>query len=61
LTREPSPPKVVAGKDERGIRLIGESGDDDGDGSDRGDESEVERVVVGEESADSDVRVDVLS
>jgi hypothetical protein len=55
------PPKVVAGKDERGIRLMGESGDDEGDGSDSGDESVVERVVVGEESADSEACVEVLS
>jgi hypothetical protein len=54
-------PKVVAGYDASGIRLTGESGDEDGDGSDRGDESVVESVVVGEESADSDACVEVLS
>jgi hypothetical protein len=54
-------PKLVAGYDARGIKLTGESGEEDGDGSDRGEESVVERVVVGDESADSDVWVDVLS
>lgn len=41
--------------------LIGESGDEDGDGSDNGEESVVDMVVVGDESADSDICVDVLS
>jgi hypothetical protein len=45
----------------RGTRLIGESGDEDGDGSDSGEESVVDMVVVGDESADSDICVDVLS
>jgi hypothetical protein len=45
----------------RGTMLIGESGDDDGDGSDSGEESVVDMVVVGDESADSDICVDVLS
>lgn len=45
----------------RGIRLTGESGEDDGDRSVSGDESVVDRVVVGEESVDSDMCVDVLS
>jgi hypothetical protein len=35
------------------MRLTGESGDEDGEGSDRGDESVVDIVVVGDESADS--------
>lgn len=47
--------KVVEGKLFSGIRLIGESGDEEGDGSDKGEESVVERVVVGDESADSEV------
>lgn len=54
-------PKDVAGKLFSGIRLTGESGDDEGDGSDRGEESVVDRVVVGEESADSDICVELLS
>jgi hypothetical protein len=37
-----------------GMRWTGESGDDDGDGSVSGDESVVEKVVVGDESADSE-------
>ena len=45
----------------RGIRWTGESGEDEGEGSERGDESVVEKVVVGEDSADSEACVDVLS
>lgn len=48
-------PKVVDGKALRGTRLTGESGDEEGDGSEKDDESVHETVVVGEESADSDV------
>jgi hypothetical protein len=57
-----SPPKLVAGKELSGIKLtlMGESGDDEGDGSDK-DEVSVVKVVVGEESADSEFWVDVLS
>ena len=44
-----------------GTRLTGESGDDDGEGSERGEESVVDKVVVGEESADSDIWVELLS
>jgi hypothetical protein len=47
--------KEVEGKLFNGIRWIGESGEEDGEGSDRGEESEVDSVVVGEESADSDI------
>jgi hypothetical protein len=36
------------------MRWTGESGEDDGDGSVSGDESVVEKVVVGDESADSE-------
>lgn len=54
-------PKEVAGKDDRGIRLTGESGEDEGEGSDNGEESLVDRVVVGDDSADSDAWVEVLS
>jgi hypothetical protein len=43
------------------MRWTGESGDDEGDGSVSGDESVVEKVVVGDESADSEAWVDVLS
>lgn len=48
-------PNVVDGKALRGTRLTGESGDEDGDGSEKDDESVQETVVVGEESADSEV------
>jgi hypothetical protein len=54
-------PKLGPGKDESGIKLMGESGDEDGEGSERGEESAVDRVVVGDESADSEACVEVLS
>ncbi len=57
---EGSPPKLVAVNELRGIKLTGESGDEDGDGSDN-DEVSVVKVVVGEDSADSELCVDVLS
>lgn len=41
--------------------MTGESGEEEGDGSDSGEESVVDSVVVGEESADSDACVEVLS
>ena len=41
--------------------MIGDSGDELGEGSDNDDESTVEIVVVGEESVESDACVDVLS
>lgn len=44
-----------------GARLTGESGDEDGEGSDKSEESVQDIVVVGDESADSVVCVDVLS
>lgn len=53
--------KLGGGKLLRGMTLTGESGDDDGEGSESGDESVVDRVVVGEDSVDSDICVDVLS
>jgi hypothetical protein len=56
-----NPAKEVGAKLGRCVRLTGESGDEDGDGSERSDESVHETVVVGEESADSVVWVDVLS
>lgn len=54
-------PNEVDGKLLRGIRLTGESGDEDGEGSDSGEESVVDSVVVGEESADPDICVEALS
>lgn len=53
------PPKEAGAKGRRGTRLIGESGEDDGEGSERSEESVQDTVVVGEDSADS--AVDVLS
>ena len=55
------PPKEIGAKPWRGARLTGESGDEDGEGSERSDESVHDTVVVGDESADSVVWVDVLS
>lgn len=53
--------KEVAGKLFNGTNPTGESGEDEGEGSESGEESVVDRVVVGDESADSDICVDVLS
>jgi hypothetical protein len=51
-----------SGTNDEGVTLAtGDSGDGPGDGSVTEDESMVEIVVVGEESEDSDARVDVLS
>lgn len=54
-------PNDVAENDERGIIVTGDSGDEDGEGSVNEDESAVEMVVVGDESVDSEVCVDVES
>lgn len=54
-------PKVVAVREDKGRRFTGESGDDEGDGSDNEDESVHDTVVVGEDSTESEVCVDVLS
>lgn len=47
--------------DDSGMRVIGDSGDELGDGSDNDDESTVDIVVVGEESVESEACVEVLS
>lgn len=54
LAMEGSPPNEVPGKALSGTRFTGESGDEEGDGSERDDESVHETVVVGDESADSE-------
>lgn len=54
-------PKFELEKDESGIMLIGDSGDELGEGSDMEDESVIETVVVGDESVDSDACVEVLA
>jgi hypothetical protein len=54
-------PKVGPGKDDKGTRLMGESGDEDGDGSEKEAVSVPYPAVVGDESADSEFCVDVLS
>lgn len=53
--------KDMGAKDERGARCTGESGDEDGEGSERSEESVQDIVVVGDESSDSVAWVDVLS
>lgn len=47
--------------EDNGTIVIGDSGDELGDGSDSEDESIVDTVVVGEESVESDACVEVLS
>jgi hypothetical protein len=54
-------PNEVAENEESGTIVTGDSGEDDGEGSVNEDESAVEMVVVGEESVDSEVCVDVES
>lgn len=56
-----SNPKCELENDDSGIKVIGDSGDELGEGSDNEDESTVDMVVVGEESVESDACVDVLS
>lgn len=56
-----SKPNVEPPNDERGTSVTGDSGDELGEGSESEDESTVDIVVVGEESVESDVCVDVLS
>jgi hypothetical protein len=54
-------PHLLEEKDESGSIEIGDSGDEPGDVSAMEDESTVEIVVVGEESAEAEVEVEVLS
>ena len=54
------PAKEGGAKLESGMMFTGESGDEEGDGSERSDESAHDTVVVGDDSADSVVWVDVL-
>ena len=54
-------PHLLEEKDERGSIEIGDSGDEPGDVSAMEDESTVEIVVVGDESAEAEVEVEVLS
>lgn len=61
LAMDGSAPKLVPGKALRGTRLTGESGDEDGEGSESDEESVQESVVVGDESADSEACVKALS
>jgi hypothetical protein len=56
-----SKPKFELENDESGTSVIGDSGEELGDGSDNEDESTVDIVVVGDESVESDACVDVLS
>lgn len=61
LAMEGRAPKLVPGKTLSGTRLTGESGDDEGDGSESDEESVQDTVVVGDESADSEACADALS
>lgn len=54
-------PKVVPGKALRGTKLTGESGEDEGEGSESDEESVHDTVVVGDESADSRFCIELLS
>jgi len=54
-------PKGVGAKFVRGIRVTGESGDEEGELSDKSEESVHDTVVVGDDSTDSVACVDVLS
>lgn len=58
---EAKPPKDMPGNEDNGGRFTGESGDEDGEGSDSEEESVQDRVVVGDDSADSEFCVEVLS
>ena len=48
-------------KEDNGTSVIGDSGEEEGEGSESDDESIVDIVVVGEESVESDAWVEVLS
>lgn len=54
-------PKEGPGNAASGTKFTGESGEEEGEGSEREEESVQDIVVVGEESADSEACVDVLS
>jgi hypothetical protein len=53
-------PEGFEAKEDKGTISMGDSGDDEGDGSVTEDESAVEMVVVGEDSLDPGADVDVL-
>lgn len=50
-----SSPKDEPEKEDNGIKVTGDSGDDEGEGSESEDESTVDIVVVGDESVESEV------
>lgn len=56
-----SRPNELPENDESGTSVMGDSGEEEGEGSESETESIVDMVVVGEESVESDVWVDVLS
>jgi hypothetical protein len=56
-----SKPNVDPEKEDNGTKVMGDSGEDEGEGSDSEDESTVDIVVVGDESVESEVCVEVLS
>lgn len=61
LAMEGKAPNVVPGKALRGTKLTGESGDEEGDGSESEEESVHDTVVVGDESADSEACMELFS
>lgn len=61
VEKESRAPKVVPEKEDNGTSVIGDSGDELGDGSDKEEESMVDIVVVGDESVESEAWVEVLS
>jgi hypothetical protein len=60
-SKDGNAPNEALAREDKGMRFIGESGDEEGDGSDSEDESVHDTVVVGEDSTDSEFCVDVLS
>ncbi len=56
-----SNPKFEEENEDKGTNVIGDSGDELGEGSESEEESTVDIVVVGEESVESEACVDVLS
>lgn len=56
-----SRPKDDPENEDSGTKVMGDSGEDEGEGSDSEDESTVDIVVVGDESVESEVCVEVLS
>jgi hypothetical protein len=50
-----SRPNVDPENEDKGTKVMGDSGEDEGEGSDSEDESTVDIVVVGDDSVESEV------